>query len=249
VSDKPPWIADRPVLDAAAQGAIDRRWRSQARSLAAVDDAVAGIVRELRATGELANTMIVMTSDNGFFHGQHRIAAGKFLPYEPSIRSPLLISGPLIATGLRGGRIDQPTANIDVAPTILDAARVAPLREVDGVSLRPLLAGDVGTDWSGRAVYLVGVAGRGCAFCGKAYQGVRRSDGLVYWRFEATGDMELYDLNTDPDQLDDLSADPAHAVVLAEMEAARVALMSCAGASCGQPGNWTPWAPPLPAPG
>jgi arylsulfatase A-like enzyme len=242
VSDKPPVVSNRPRLDAAARQAITRTWRQEARSLRAVDDAVARIVRQLRADGELANTTIIVTSDNGFFHGEHRIRSGKFLPYEPSVRVPLLVSGPLVAPELRGGEIDEPTANVDIVPTILDAARSAPLRTPDGVSLMPLLAGEDVGDWTSRSVELVGISGA-CRSCGYPYSGVRRGDGLVYWRLDRTGRTELYDLTTDPDQLQNLSEDPAYAATVLELEAARIALSSCRGASCGRPGDWTPWSP------
>ena len=136
VSDKPQVVADRPRLDPATVAGIEENWRQELESLQAVDDAVAGIVDTLRRTGELANTLIVFTSDNGFMHGEHRAEAEKVLLYEESVRVPLIMRGPGIPRHFRDPR---PVANIDIAPTIVDAADATPRRSFDGRSLLPLV--------------------------------------------------------------------------------------------------------------
>src|SRR3712207_919128 len=101
-----------------------------------VDEGVARIVEALRRTGELDNTLIVYMSDNGFMHGEHRALAEKVLPYEESIRIPLVMRGP----GVPRGRLDRRlVGNVDVVSTILDAADVVPGRIQDGRSLLELL--------------------------------------------------------------------------------------------------------------
>ena len=99
VSDKPAGIRNRPALTAATIGKIRENYQQRLESLLAVDDAVAQIVNELTAIGELDNTYILFTSDNGFFHGEHRVPSGKVLLYEPSIRVPLIVRGPGIPAG------------------------------------------------------------------------------------------------------------------------------------------------------
>src|SRR5262249_59819193 len=91
VSDKPAAIRNRPLLGPRRIAAIQESWQQRRETLLAVDDAVASIIETLRSTGQLDNTLILFTSDNGFFHGEHRVANGKVLLYEPSIRVPLLM--------------------------------------------------------------------------------------------------------------------------------------------------------------
>ncbi|TML17470.1 MAG: hypothetical protein E6G31_00735 [Actinobacteria bacterium] len=91
VSDKPLAIRRRPLLNEREIAAIRENWQQRRETLLAVDEAVGSIVETLREAGELDNTLILFTSDNGFFHGEHRIANGKVLWYEPSIRLPLLL--------------------------------------------------------------------------------------------------------------------------------------------------------------
>ena len=84
----------------------------------------------------------MFTSDNGFFFGEHRIVSGKGRFYEPAIRVPLVIRGPGIPQGETRSSM---SANIDLAPTILDLAGAKPLRTIDGESLVPLFGGDATT--------------------------------------------------------------------------------------------------------
>ena len=91
-----------------------------------------GIVTTLRQTGELRNTYLLFTSDNGFFHGEHRVPNGKILVYEPSSRVPLIIRGP----GIRGGRTSRElVGNVDLAATVLDVTGAKASQPVDGRSL------------------------------------------------------------------------------------------------------------------
>lgn len=120
--------------------------RSRRGALRSVDEGVRQVVAALRQQGELGNTLILFTSDNGFLLGEHRIPSGKRFPYTESTRVPLLARGLGIAPGVRR----EPVLNVDLAPTIADAAGVPtptdPTRMVDGRSLfkpipasRPLL--------------------------------------------------------------------------------------------------------------
>jgi len=134
MSDKPAAMRNRPLFTPARLAAIRESYQQRLESLLAVDEAVAQIVNELTRIGKLDNTYIIFTSDNGFFHGEHRVAAGKVLLYEPSIRVPLLIRGPGIPTGQRRSQF---VGNIDLAPTIVQATGAPPGRVMDGRSLIP----------------------------------------------------------------------------------------------------------------
>ena len=134
--DKPQVVADRPRISPEFAGGIQENWRQEIEALMGVDEGVAQIVEALRRNGELENTLIVYMSDNGFMHGEHRALAEKVLPYEESIRIPLVMRGP----GVPRGRLDRRlVGNLDVPATILDAADVLPGRVPDGRSLLELL--------------------------------------------------------------------------------------------------------------
>ncbi|MFP5351081.1 MAG: sulfatase [Actinomycetota bacterium] len=128
-SDKPPWVQERQT----SIEVVKRQRRGQFRTLMSVDDSIAKIMRVLRATGQARNTLVIFTSDNGYLHGEHSLQ-GKTTPYMPSVRVPLLLRWPLGAP--QGASDDRLVANIDIAPTIMDALDlpVDPL-EMDGRSL------------------------------------------------------------------------------------------------------------------
>jgi len=145
VTDKPQFIQDLAPLDDAAQQRIDAMARKRAQSLQAVDRDVAGLVDHLRAIGQLDNTVIIFTSDNGFHLGQHRMPAGKQTAYETDIHLPLLVRGPGIAPHSHVGAL---TGNIDLAPTIAAFGGATMTDAPDGRSLVPLLHGEPApTDW------------------------------------------------------------------------------------------------------
>jgi N-acetylglucosamine-6-sulfatase len=127
LSDKPWFIGrwNRP-LTPPRHAAILTRMRQRWESLLAVDDAVGAIIGALRRAGELDDTYVVFTSDNGYMQGEHRVPLGNMLPYDPSTQVPLLIRVPRV---LRGRKTKALVGNIDLAPTILDATpAAAPLR-------------------------------------------------------------------------------------------------------------------------
>jgi len=220
VSDKPLAMQARPLLTPVRIARIQEAYQQRLESLLSVDDAVASIVSTLQATGELDNTLILFTTDNGFFHGEHRVGTGKVLVYEPSIHLPLLMRGPGVP---RGFTAKQLVTNADLAPTIVDAADATPGRVQDGRSLLELLA-DPGVEW-GRELLIEGGNAQGLNFSGlRNYR----------WKYVeyADGEVELYDLQHDPDELTSLHPEPAFAGLRARMAARLALLRSCAGSSC-----------------
>ncbi|HST42532.1 MAG TPA: sulfatase, partial [Conexibacter sp.] len=131
VSDKPSFIRRRHRLAPAEAVGIERRLHERRRSLMSVDEAVEQLVATLRRTGQLEHTYILFTSDNGYLQGEHRVPAGKVLPYEAAARVPLLIRGPGLAAGARTRAL---VSNVDLAPTILELAGAAPGKRLDGRS-------------------------------------------------------------------------------------------------------------------
>jgi arylsulfatase A-like enzyme len=198
VSDKPMWLRQRVRIDSQEAARLDALRRDQLRSLLAVDEAVGSMLSTLEDEGRLANTLILYTSDNGHFWGEHRLNT-KMAAYEESIRVPLVARyDPLTTSARTESRF---VANIDVAPTI---AKFAGIRRVfHGQSFRPLLAG-ASTVW--RKTFLIENlrlnVGNVPTYC--AVRGGR-------WTYVAlrSKEEELYDLATDPDQLTNRARDPA----------------------------------------
>jgi N-acetylglucosamine-6-sulfatase len=221
--DKPQEVFDRPRLSAETIAGIEENWRQERESLQSVDDAVAGIVQTLERTGELANTLIVFTSDNGYMHGEHRAKAEKVLPYEPALRVPLILRGPGIPAGFSDPR---PVANIDIVPTIVDATGAIPRRVMDGRSLFDQV--DDRTAWWGRDILIEN--GRG-ANSVAPFRGIRTGR-FAYTFYTSTGEYELYDLERDPYQLRSLDESDRHAPVLRDLRARLRRLRNCAGESC-----------------
>lgn len=150
VSDKPAYIRELPPLSQRQQGNIDNLYRRRAQSLQAVDRGVAGLIDQLRQNGQLDDTYIIFTSDNGFHLGQHRMPSGKQTAYEPDIHLPLLIRGPGISVG---SHVSALTGNIDLAPTIAALGGATLKDNPDGRSLVPFLNGNAPGDW--RQAYLL----------------------------------------------------------------------------------------------
>src|SRR5215210_5830064 len=216
VSDKPPWIRKLPRLSDRKKRAIDHRHEKRAESLRALDDLVGGVVHRLRDRGQLNDTYIVFTSDNGYELGQHRIAKGKSWPYEESIRMPLLIRGPGVQAGSTTNKL---ALNTDYFPTFTDLAGVPTPSYVDGRSLRPILKGNKPTTW--RSAILLESRGQ-------AEYGIRTSKNKKYVEYQ-DGPRELYNLNTDPYELRNSYKAGAPPTSLAR----RIdALKRCSGESC-----------------
>jgi arylsulfatase A-like enzyme len=222
VSDKPQTIRRRPLLNARQIAAIQENWQQRRETLLAADEAVKSIVDTLRQTGELDNTLILFTSDNGFFHGEHRVTNGKVLWYEPSIHLPLLMRWTGNKALPRGVHRSQLTMNVDDAETILDAANVQTGRTEDGVSLLPFWR-DGGKE-IGRDLLIDNSPGAG------HFDGIR----TLHYKYAeyANGDRELYDLRKDPFELESQHANPAYDPLKASLAARLHALVSCSGATC-----------------
>lgn len=231
LDDKPAVVRDLygPLLTPAEVDAIDQRWRSELRALRSVDDAFSEIRRTLSDAGALDDTVVVFTSDNGYMHGEHRIPSAKYVPYRESLEVPLYIADP---GGRHGAVYRGLTANIDLAPTVLDYAHAEALAPVDGLSLRgPVTTGaDLGIG-GGRPILLHGgEAGVGSRLAG--YSGVRWGT-WVLWQWDSAGQpVEMYDLATDPDEVQNLADDPRFAATRAALVAMRDELTGCVGPTC-----------------
>ncbi|HEU0304733.1 MAG TPA: sulfatase-like hydrolase/transferase [Gaiellaceae bacterium] len=222
VSDKPSFVRSLPRLSPLGVDDATERYRLRLASLLAVDDALAAIAAELARHGELDETLIVFTSDNGFFHGEHRIPSGKNYIYDPAIRVPLVMRGPGVPAGLR---LRQQVANVDLAPTIVAASGAKPGRVMDGRSLWPLLR-DPGIFW-GRDLLLESAPPAGRSLAAVAV----RTPKWMYAQY-FTGEAELYDLSKDPYELRSLHANVTAARIRGDLADRLSRLRSCVGADC-----------------
>jgi N-acetylglucosamine-6-sulfatase len=232
ISDKPRWLRDffTPITPDLENG-IDFLYQQRARSLLSVDEMVSRVVDELDAMGDLQNTYIFFTSDNGFLMGSHRFGRGKDAPYEESIRVPLVVRGP----GIRAGSTHESfVLNNDFAPTILTLAGVPVPASVDGRSFTALLQGQKPSGW--RNDFLIEHwAPQGPSLEDDTsaaipdYAGVR-TERYVYVEY-ITGETELYDLSNDPFQLQSLHATASNSVV-SPLRTRLNALRNCVGEGC-----------------
>jgi N-acetylglucosamine-6-sulfatase len=230
VSDKPVGIRNRPALTDEQIAGLREAYQQALEADLGVDDLVAAVIARLRASGELANTLLVFTSDNGFFYGEHRVPQGKVLLYEPSIRVPLLIRGPGVPKGLH---LTQLVGNIDLAPTIVDAAGAKPGLTMDGRSLYALFR-QPKTEWGRDLVIENGPSG-GNARRGRMQQfAAVRTPQYLYASY-VNGERELYDLDRDPYELQSRQDDPAYQEIARKLAARLAALRTCAGAACSAP--------------
>jgi N-acetylglucosamine-6-sulfatase len=229
VSDKPSNIKNLPLLNQTQINSVDARYRARAEALLGVDDLVQNVVSTLKQQGELKNTVLVFTSDNGFFHGEHRVPQGKVRLYEPSIRLPLMIRGPGVP---KGEHRRQPVSNVDLAPTILDFAHAKAGRKEDGISLLSIMRDKL--DWPGRGLdietYFTPDTTEDPEDPPLNYQGVR-TDRYLYANY-GTGEQELYDLRNDPFELQNAVGNPAYSRVKASLQALFGGLADCAGRRC-----------------
>ena len=224
MSDKPASMRKRALLTSTQVSEIGQNYRQRLESLLAVDEGVGQILGALRTAGILENTLIVFTSDNGFYHGEHRIDFGKVLPYEPAVKVPLLIRGPGVAAGRR---VSALVANIDLAPTIVAAAGATPGRVMDGRSLYPFLSGGQTAWLSGNGPRHVLVEDSRQGTASTRFLSIKRG-AYVYTEYD-NGNRELYDLRTDSAQVRSRHADQAYAKVRRQLATRLAAMKACSG--------------------
>jgi N-acetylglucosamine-6-sulfatase len=215
VSDKPGMISH---LDRVDPGAMQASFRKRREAMLAVDDMIKRVVNTLTATGKLDNTIIVVTSDNGYSEGSHRYQ-GKIVLYEESIRVPLIISGPGIP---KGAKRDQMVNNLDLVASIIDWSGATPGRVMDGRSLASVMA-DASTPWR-----------TGLLLENNHAFGIRTKDWLYsHLRSGKWGEeREMYDLSKDPRELDNIADKPAYRHQQDALKDLVETLSTCVGDSC-----------------
>ena len=169
------------------------------RCVAAIDDNVKRVLDHLKAEGTLDDTLIIYTSDQGYWLGQHNMH-DKRLILEESLKMPLIVRYP---KEIKAGSVSPKLGmNIDFGPTMLDFAGVSIPSVMQGVSLRPLLRGIEPTDWRNSIFY---------AYYNRSpkHWGIR-TDRYKLIRFPDTEAVEFYDLQEEPTEMYNRAANPAY---------------------------------------
>lgn len=178
-----------------------------------VDATCQRILDELEAQGVLDHTLVIFTTDNGFFHGEHGLA-DKWYPHEESIRVPLIIHDPRLPANRQGQLNADITLNVDLAPTILSAAGIKPPATMQGRDLAPLYLDKTPADWRTDFFYEHPTY-RSADFIPASEALVLRDWKYMYWpEFQVS---QLFDLRADPREEDDLSNNATHAERLDQM--------------------------------
>jgi arylsulfatase A-like enzyme len=218
VSDKSPVLAARRELSDFVLGKVATRYRCQLAALAGVDRGIQEIYRALRRSGELGNTAIFLTSDNGFFHAEHRLPNNKGYPYEEGIRVPLLARVPRSVAPNSPSTVSEPVANIDITASVLELAGAEPCnasgcRRLDGRSLVGLLNGESGS-WPTERALLVEQVREG-VFCEAYAAAWMPTDLYVEYPTQLAAsdpcaiETEHYEMTSDPLQLENLFPAPS----------------------------------------
>ena len=167
----------------------------------------------LEEKGMLENTLVVYTSDQGFYMGEHGWFDKRFM-YEESMRTPLVMRLP---DGLDArGDIPQLVQNIDYAPTFLDIAGAPIPDDIQGVSLLPLLKGEKPDNWRKSLYYHF--YEYPAEHMVKRHYGVRTDRWKLIHFYNDIDEWELYDLQSDPHEMDNLYGKPGYEEVTAQLK-------------------------------
>ncbi|WP_114424155.1 sulfatase-like hydrolase/transferase [Nocardioides houyundeii] len=212
---------------------VQKKWQARVRSLQSVDAAVASMVDALTASGELDNTYLVFTSDNGYSLGERRLQKKNNLVNE-TLRVPLVIAGPGIAPGSRS---PLPVTLVDLVATITDLTDVQPTLTTDGASFAPTLRG-ADQWWRDTTLIQTGykynpATDRKLKHKGWALRGVR-TERYTYARDMNTGEKMLFDRQRDPWELKNVVDTRRYARVVAELERRAGKLRNCNGDNCNR---------------
>ena len=168
---------------------------------------------ELERQGVLDNTLVIFTTDNGYYHAEHGLA-DKWYPHEESIRVPLIVVDPRMDAARRGTTNDDFALNVDLAPTLLAAAGIVPPTGMQGTDLSPLYLTPSSSPWRQEFFYEHPTY-RSTDFIPASQALVRHDWKYLYWPdFDRE---QLFDLRHDPHEENDLINDPNQADRLAEM--------------------------------
>jgi N-acetylglucosamine-6-sulfatase len=243
-TNAPAWMQGLKPLSEAAQARIDSAFRRRVQSVQSIDRMLGALETTLQNLGQLGNTVILFSSDNGYHMGEHDLLPGKQTAFDTDIHVPLVMAGPGIPSGKTSGAVVE---NVDLAPTFDALAGAAAGPATDGHSLLPLLTGG-SVPW--RTLALVEHHGdpfnkndpdsqRYAAGNAPSYDAIR-SAGFTYVRYRSGSQREYYNRTADRSELHNVigSLSPAR---IRQLDGELTALRNCHGAvKC--------WQAALPAP-
>ncbi|MFM8352688.1 MAG: sulfatase [Actinomycetales bacterium] len=241
--DEPKWLKAFPIMRQPKIRVLERMWKKRLRSTESIADSVDALLAALDASGRRADTLVMVTSDNGYHLGMRRMPRGKRTPYRDDALLPMVLIGPGIPQGLT---VDAMTSTIDIAPTLLELMKGSAPSWLDGRSWVPLLNGESGQPGSPQP-WRTGVLTESLSVSDpgdpdfERYQPPRfkalRTNRWFYVTYES-GEVELYDRSFDPYEMVNLAsrADPA---LLQALEQQTQALATCAGPTCREADSLT----------
>ena len=232
--NEPRWLRKFPRLENWKLSRLDKTWRKRAQSAETVADSVDTVLAELAATGKDKETLVIVTTDNGYHVGKYRMPKGKRTPYATDTVVPMIAIGPGIPAGVE---VDAMTSTIDLAPTFTEVLGARAPAWIDGRSLVPFLgAGTTPANWRNAALSeSIGETRKSdpdyLPFIPPPFAALR-TPRWMYVEYN-DGSRALYDRLTDPYELRNIvdSVDPAFVAALSSQLAQ---LERCAGPSCRQ---------------
>ncbi|KAM0753492.1 putative arylsulfatase precursor [Meredithblackwellia eburnea MCA 4105] len=264
------WVKDLPELNSTVEAYLDEFYRGRLRALQPVDELVDQVVERLRAAGQLNNTYIFYTADNGYSFGRHRRQPGKTLSFEEDVRVPFIVRGP----GVPKGKVNTLSSHsiVDLSATILDIAGAQTDYESDGkpIPITEESSKDVTHRTSRHSIQEYWVLGVTEGFWAQGvyenntYRNIRVHDETEKGNFTfsysvwCTGERELYDLEKDPYQTNNILADlnslgrfapfdsrfntkskpvltPALQRIATRLDSLTLVLKTCKGETCANP--------------
>ncbi len=203
------WI---PEIDL---GVSDQSIRDRAEMMLAVDESLETIITTLKELGIEDNTTIIFTSDNGYFFGEHGFSLERRMPYEESIKAPLFIKHPAIASPVKV--VDGLVLSIDIAATVLDIANVEIPNTIQGKSLLPLIQGK--TDAIRLGAYIEYYSNENpFPWTAQLDYRVVVGDQYKYIKWLRFDEAELYDLLNDPNEQNNLIHHPAYQNIVEQLQ-------------------------------
>ncbi|KAK8135137.1 hypothetical protein PG984_007149 [Apiospora sp. TS-2023a] len=254
------FLKDLKLMDSEAEASADRLFRGRIRAIQGVDEIIEDVLAKLEEKGQLDNTYVIFTTDNGYHIGAHRLPGGKALPYIQDTNLPLVVRGPGIPGGVKS---KVASAHLDFAPTFLDIMGLDKSEWpefLDGRSLLeewknpvPEVKPEVGSAreiiniefWGDKIVEIPEYAGM--KLTNNSYKTLRIVSEESSWMFLnwCTNEMELYNITADPWEINNLARGEVtneHKRLINRLNSILMVTKSCTKDSCRDP--WSALQPP-----
>ncbi|MEM6798183.1 MAG: sulfatase [Planctomycetota bacterium] len=210
--------AAEPEGDERVRIKYQRYMKNYLRAVRGVDNSVGRLLDYLEKSGLAENTIVVYSSDQGFYLGEHGWYDKRWM-YEPSLSMPLIVRWPGVTTA--GTVVEEMVQNLDYAPTLLEVGGVQPAEDIQGRSLAPLLRGESPDDWRSSIYYHYHAS--------KAVHRVARHNGVRTDRYKLihfyeTDEWELYDLEYDPKEMQNLYGQAGYESITSDLKTELVRL-------------------------